>query len=141
MHAEELLLEALNKFKAQKEQCHLELTKEINISELKIKQLHYLKIIYQHDHLTFGRFAEILQITKPSVTNIVNQLIKLDVVYKQQCTRDGRIFYVMLSEKGKKIVQFQDLEHRRLAEKISAILTEKEIIQFIRLINKIVKDQ
>ena len=139
MSSEKRLVEALKRFRAQKEQCHLELSKEINISELKIKQFHYLKIISQHEALTFGRLAEILRITRPSVTSIVNQLIELDCVYKQQCTRDGRIFYVELSEKGKKIVEFQNLELERRAKKIVAVLTENEIGIFVRMINKIVR--
>ena len=141
MSSEILLLEALNKFQAQKQQCHLELSKEINISELKIKQLHYLKLINQHDRLTFSRFAEILKITKPSVTVIVNQLIKLECVHKQQCIRDGRIYYVELSKKGKKIVQFQTLEQQRLVKKIMKSLTKEEIKSFVRLLHKIVQSQ
>jgi DNA-binding MarR family transcriptional regulator len=138
MNPETLLFEALKQLKAQSEQCHLELSKEINISELKIKQFHYLEIINQHEYLTFSHFAEILNITKPSVTAIVNQLIKLDCVYKQQCSHDGRRYYVELSEKGQQIVQFKNLEIQRLAKKISHILTETEIEIFVRLINKIV---
>ena len=139
MKSEALLFESLKKFNAQREQCHIELSKEINISELKIKQFHYLEIINKYEYLTFSRFAEILEITKPSVTAIVNQLIKLECVYKQQCTRDGRRYYVELSEKGKKIVQFQNLELQRLANKISRILSENEIEIFVNLINKIVR--
>ena len=137
MHSKALLLEALKQFTAQKEQCHIELTQEINISDLKVKQFYYLELINRYDHITFGRFAEILQITRPSVTQIVTQLIELDTVYKEQCARDGRIFYVRLSEKGKKIVQFKNLELERLADKIVRSLSEDEIYTFVNFIQKI----
>jgi len=138
MSIESQLLEALTRFHHKHEQCHRELLKEINIAELKLKQIHYLEIIYRNEHLTFGRFAEILHITKPSVTSIVNQLIKLECVYKRQCTKDGRIRYVELSDKGRKIVKFKTLERRRLATKITEALTDDEIEQFIRLIDRII---
>ena len=140
MSPEKLLLEALLKFKAQNEQCYRELSNEINISELKVKQFHYVELIYTNRPLTFSRFAEILEITKPSVTNIVNQLIKLGIVYKKQCSRDGRRYYVELSEKGKKIVQFHNLQQQRLAKRIIETLNEEEIRVFIDLINKIVSN-
>jgi len=135
------LLEALNKFKAQKDKCHHELSKEINISELKIKQLHYLNVIDKHRHLTFSRFAQILGITKPSVTNIVNHLIELDCVRKRQCKNDGRIYYVELSEKGKKIVEFQNIEMERLATKIEQTLSEEDVDDFVRIVDKIVDSE
>jgi DNA-binding MarR family transcriptional regulator len=140
MSPEKLLLDALLKFKAQNEQCYRELSNEINISELKVKQFHYVELIYTNRPLTFSRFAEILEITKPSVTNIVNQLIKLGIVYKKQCNRDGRRYYVELSEKGKKIVQFHNLQQQRLAKRIIEALNEEEIGIFVGLINKIVSN-
>lgn len=139
MPSEERLFAALKKFKEQHDRCHLELSKEINISEVKVKQFHYLKIIHEHGHMTFSQFAETLHVTKPSVTSIVNQLIRLNVVAKRQCIQDGRIYYVELSEKGKKIVQFSDLELERLAGKILRALTESEVNGFIRLIDKVVE--
>ena len=138
MSSEKRLLDALARFHEKTQQCHLELTKEINISELKLKHFRYLEIIHKYDHLTFGRFAEVLQITKPSVTNIVNQLMRLEVVSKRQCTKDGRIYYVELSEKGRMIVQFKQLERQRLARKILGVLKEDEVRVFIRLIDRIV---
>lgn len=138
MNHENRLIAALTRFHQKNEQCHRELLKEIKISELKLKQLHYLEIIHSNEQLTFGRFAEILRITKPSVTSIVNQLIRLECVYKRQCPRDGRIRYVELSDKGRKIVRFKILERQRLARKIIEALTDDEIEQFIRLIDRII---
>jgi len=138
MDIENQLLEALRKFNDRHEQCHSELIKEINISELKVKQFHYLEVIKQNKYLSFSQFATLLGVTKPSVTSIVNQLIKLDCVTKRQCTKDGRRFYVELSKKGEQIVAFKELQFERLVKKIVVSLTETEIDIFIRLINKIV---
>ena len=131
------ILDAIYRFGKQDDQCHRELSGEIGITEIKPKQFRYLEIISENDHLTFSKFADILQITKPSVTEIVLQLINLNCVQKQQCHMDGRCYYVELSEKGKQIVQFRQLKYQRLAEKIGRSLTDEEIDLFVNLLCKI----
>ena len=133
----QLILEAIRQFGEQDERCRQELSCEIGIADLKTKQFRYLEIINTYEHLTFSKFAEILQITKPSVTEIVMQLINLDCVQKQQCHRDGRCYYIELSARGKRIVQFNLLKHQRLAEKIINSLTEEEMDLFVGLLRKI----
>ena len=132
------LIKALIKFNDRHERCHMELSCEIPIAELKIKQIHYLEIIGKSTGLTFSLFAEKLRITKPSVTNIINQLIKLECVRKDRCSIDGRKFYIELTPKGEKIAQFNDLKQKRLAEKILLALSDREIELFIELLHKIV---
>ena len=137
MDNETLILAALQKFMIRKDKCHLELLKEVDITELKIKQLHYLEIINQYKQLSYGEFARILHISRPSVTHIVNRLIDLKAVSRRQCEKDGRIYYVELSEKGKKIVSFKALEQKRLAKQIRSALDDREVTRFVRLLNKI----
>jgi DNA-binding MarR family transcriptional regulator len=132
------LIAALIKLNDHYERCHRELSSEIPIAELKIKQLRYIEIIGKSSRLTFSRFAEKLQITKPSVTSIINQLIKLECVRKNQCSVDGRKFFIELTPKGEKITLFNNLKQKRLAEKIHLTLSEREIELFIELLNKIV---
>lgn len=132
------LIEALLKFNDRHERCHTELSNEIPIAELKIKQLHYLEIIGKSTGLTFSQFAGVLGITKPSVTSIVNQLIKLECVRKLQCNMDGRKFYIVLTPKGEKIARFNELKQKRLADKILLALTAQETELFVALLNKIV---
>jgi DNA-binding MarR family transcriptional regulator len=132
------LITALIKFNDHYERCHRELSREIPVGELKIKQLRYIEIIGKSSSLTFSQFAEKLQITKPSVTSIINQLIKLECVRKNQCSMDGRKFFIELTPKGEKITLFNNLKQKRLAEKIHLVLSEREIELFIEILNKIV---
>ena len=107
------------------------------MSQLQLNQLHYLKIIDRTIDLTFGRFAEILKITKPSVTEIVNKLMKLDCVEKKRCRADKRIFYIKLTDKGRNIARLQYLAEQRVVDIISSAFTDEEIDTFIRLIKKL----
>ena len=86
--------------------------------------------------LTSSRLAEILQITKPSVTEIVSKLMDLGLVFKRQCHRDGRVFYIVLTEKGKKASRIHDLRDHKLAGNLCKNLNSSEIETLAELIRK-----
>lgn len=133
----ELIYEAIRKFNSLGHECNLEISDKLGMSELQLNQLHYLKIIDRTVDITFGKFAEILQVTKPSVTEIVNKLVKLQVVEKKQCTRDKRIFYIKLTEKGRNIARLNFLAEQKVADIIVNHLKDEEIDTFIKIIRKL----
>ena len=133
----ELIYEAVRKFNRLGHECNLEISDKLGMSELQLNQLHYLEIIDRSVELTFGKFAEILKVTKPSVTEIVNKLIKLGVVEKAQCTKDRRIFYIKLTEKGRNIAQLPFLAEQRVVDIIVSVLDDTEIDTFIQIIKKL----
>lgn len=140
MNKKELITQALTALNDKIGGCSCELANEFGTADLQIKQFSYLQIIETTPELTFSRFAEILQITKPSVTEIVNKLIKLKCVEKVKSPVDGRIYYIELTEKGKKITQLKNLVNIRCAEDIVDVLTDDEVMTFVEIINKIVKE-
>jgi DNA-binding MarR family transcriptional regulator len=133
----ELVLDALRKLHELMSACNSEVTDQLGVCELKVTQIRQLKIIANNKGLTFGRFAEILNITRPSVTEIVNKLIRMDCVKKIKSEEDGRIFYLETTEKGRKIATQDYLRDRIIANKIFETLDETEIYLFTRAINKI----
>ena len=133
----ELVYEAVRKFNSLGQECNLEIADKLDMSELQINQLHYLKVIDRTVDMSFGKFAEILKVTKPSVTEIVNRLIKLDVAEKTQCARDKRIFYIQLTEKGRNIAKLPFLAEQRVVDIIVSVLDDEEIDTFIKIIKKL----
>jgi len=133
----ELIYEAVKKFNSLGHECNLEISDKLGMSELQLNQLHYLKIIDRTNDITFGKFAEILKVTKPSVTEIVNKLIKLNVVEKKQCAWDKRIFYIKLTEKGRNIARLPFLAEQRVVDIIASVLDDKEIDTFINIMKKL----
>lgn len=132
-----LLLRALNHLDQHSKRCLDEVSRRIRLDELKQKQFRYLEIIASNDNLTPGGLAEILHITKPSVTEIVVQLVNLECVQKRQCPRDGRRYYVTLTERGRQIVRHRYLMQRRMAERIRRSLSDAEVRELVRLLEKI----
>ena len=133
----ELIYEAVKKFNSLGHECNLEISDKLGMSELQLNQLHYLKIIDRTNDITFGKFAEILKVTKPSVTEIVNKLIKLNVVEKKQCAWDKRIFYIKLTEKGRNIARLPFLAEQKVVDIIANVLDDKEIDTFINIMKKL----
>lgn len=133
----ELIYEAVKKFNSLGHECNLEISDRLGMSKLQLNQLHYLKIIDRTVDMTFGKFAETLKVTKPSVTEIVNKLIKLDVVEKKRCTRDKRIYYIRLTEKGRNIARLPFLAEQRVVDIILRSLNDEEIETFINIIKKL----
>ena len=133
----ELIYEAVKKFNSLGHECNLEISDKLGMSELQLNQLHYLKIIDRTNDITFGKFAEILKVTKPSVTEIVNKLIKLNVVEKKQCAWDKRIFYIKLTEKGRNIARLPFLAEQRVVDIIVSVLDDEDIDTFVKIIKKL----
>jgi DNA-binding MarR family transcriptional regulator len=133
----ERIYEAVRKFNSLGHECNLEISDKLGMSELQVNQLHYLKIIDRTVDMTFGKFAEILKVTKPSVTEIVNKLIKLNVVEKKQCAWDKRIFYIKLTEKGRNIARLPFLAEQRVVDIIVSVLDDEDIDTFVKIIKKL----
>ena len=133
----ELIYGAVRKFNSLGHECNLQISDKLGMSKLQLNQLHYLKIIDRTIDITFGKFSDILNVTKPSVTEIVNKLIKLECVEKIRCPRDKRIFYIKLTEKGRNIARLQYLAEQRVVDIIFNNFDDEEIDTFIKLIKKL----
>ena len=68
---------------------------------------------------------------------MVNKFVKMDCVYKEKSSKDGRIFYIRLTEKGQKIARAEENALLRVIEKMADSLDEKEIDTLINLLEKV----
>jgi len=76
-------------------------------------------------------------VTPPSVSGIVKKLIQLGYVKKQRYTEDGRVYYLVLTDKGKRFNQLHGEVHQKLAQRIIRNLTVQEIDELAGLLEKI----
>lgn len=82
--------------------------KEQAISKESLSQITYSQFILIHyikdnEQPTITELAELMNITKPSLTAGVNKLIKLGLVDKTQSEDDKRVHYLHLTDKGHSI--------------------------------------
>ena len=137
MAQDEHLLEVLEHLLMLKNECSCSVFSECGLSDMTVRQVSYLKVIDEQGDVTFSRLAEITNNSKPTVTEMVNKFVSRDCVYREPCRNDGRILYIRLTDKGKKIAQAEQAALRRVAERMADSLDEEELALLIRLLAKV----
>ncbi len=132
----EKLLEKLAELKGE---CAFHLINDLGIDQLTMKQLEYLKVIDDLEATTISNLAELMALKKPTVTETVHKLQKLECIMKHQCTVDGRIHYITLTEKGEKLARIDQLSYRSLVDVIVEKLEDKEIESLMMLLEKLTR--
>ncbi len=101
-------------------------------------QIKYLQIIDSREKLTSSEFARIMQISKPTVSQLINRLSNADCVYKQHSAADKRICYIQLTPKGEKIARAEESARKEIVDYIESRLTPDELEMFISLLMKLI---
>jgi DNA-binding MarR family transcriptional regulator len=83
--------------------------------------------------------ATAMNLTKPTVTVLVDKLIEKELIYKIQSDADRRSTHLHLTERGKLINHMHEYAHRRIVEEIEKKISSDEAIQLTRLLEKIMK--
>jgi DNA-binding MarR family transcriptional regulator len=135
-HEEHLVLIFENLIKI-KSECSCGIFSECSLSDITLKQIHYLKTIDQNGEVTFSRLAEITQNSKPTITDMINKLIRMDCVFREQCPDDGRIYYIRLTGKGEMIARAEQKALEQLIERLIDSLDEDEIDALIEILKKV----
>ena len=137
MDSEKRLYDAYKELLEINDQCSCNLINELNMSELTLRQIEYIKKIGKYEYITISELADILDLSKPTITQMVKKFEKLDCVYKKQCKEDGRVQYIFLTDRGRDIAEFEDLTIRKLIEKIISDIDEREVYLLINILVKI----
>jgi DNA-binding MarR family transcriptional regulator len=134
----EKLFDAFNRFMQIKTECRLQIVHQYNIAKFTLKQIEYLKKFDGRQYVTLSQLAEELSLSKPSITEMVRKFIQLDCVKKEQCNHDARVYYLFLTDKGKKIARLEQLVNEHFIRRMGKSLNEEEINLLIEIFLKIV---
>ena len=137
MERDEHLREVLNNLLMMKNECSCSIFSECGLSDMTVKQIAYLKVIDEQVDVTFSRFAEITKNSKPTITEMVNRFVRMECVYREPCRNDGRILYIRLTDKGKKIAQAEQAALCRVIERMIDSLDERELDLLIGILQKV----
>ncbi len=122
----ETMRQSFNKFlKMYFDSCR-EVYEELDYKELTEKQFGYLRKIDDRGEITMGDLAEMFDLSKPTVTEMIRKFDDTGMIEKRRCDSDGRVFFISLTEKGKLLANTNKLESERAVEKIFDRLTEEE---------------
>jgi len=120
-----------------KNECSCSVFSECGLSDMTVKQIAYLKTIDEQGEVTFSRLAEITRNSKPTITEMINKFVRMECVYRERCPDDGRILYIRLTEKGKKIAQAEHFALRTMIEQMVNSLEENEADLLIEILKKV----
>ncbi len=104
---------------------------------LTITQLHYLHTIKDHPDITASELASFFQVQKPTVTNILNRLIKQGYIERLQSAEDRRSFHLSLSPEGTQLLTLENQGYAAFAQNAVDRLSLAEQQQLTSLLQKI----
>lgn len=107
--------------------------------ELPIRSSEMGVLIYvqkQNEAVTPLMISNFFQIAKPSVTSMINELIRKDYLTKTPSTTDGRSYTVSITLRGQELVALTHNEYFKTIAMLEDKMGEVEFKSLIQLINK-----
>lgn len=137
MELRDSLSGGISKLTELKGKCYMNLLNDLQISELSMKQMGYLKSLDKTCGVTTSSLADVLDLSKPTVTEMVKKFIRMEMVYKQSCPEDGRVHYLKLTETGQQVVDLSKMTNDYLAGKLIESLSRENVETLIEILMKI----
>lgn len=106
--------------------------------QFNITDYYYLTTIYNMDNPNLGEVAEKLKLTKPAISALVKRMIKNELIEKIQSDEDGRIYYIKVTERGRKIIEGDNAVYSQFTSLISEIISEDQLKELNCLLNEVV---
>jgi len=113
---------------------------QVDFIDLTQQQLRYLQVIVRMKNPTLSELARELDLTKPTVTVLVDKLVEKGYVKRMKSDKDRRSMHLHINKKGSKISILRETAYQRMAEKISSGLSETETAILTELLKKIVRN-
>lgn len=108
--------------------------------DLSINEIHTLEAIGASERgRRISEVAKHLHITGPSVTAMVNRLVKKGYVEKKPCDKDARSVYAVLTRSGEKVKRSHEYFHRRMTREIMKQMTDAEQEAFEKGVKKLIE--
>ncbi|WP_094604606.1 hypothetical protein SPSIL_034890 [Sporomusa silvacetica DSM 10669] len=111
---------------------------ELELPEMTFKQFVYLDAIIKMNNPTYGDLAKKFRVTKPAVTATVNKLINLGYIDRVQSIEDRRVYHIMISNKGKRMLAIEDSAATDYVKHFESCITTYEAEQYIAIAEKII---
>lgn len=116
--------------------CRLQMNIKRDIP-IRPSEMGVLIFIQKHGELVTPRMiSSFFKISKPSVTSMINALIKKDYLIKAQSEKDGRSYTLLATEKGKELVETTYREYFKTMELLKQRMGSREFNLFIELIQR-----
>jgi DNA-binding MarR family transcriptional regulator len=110
---------------------------ECGVPNITVKQIGYLKAIDEQGDVTFSRLAEITRNSKPTITEMINKFVSMECVYRERSPHDGRVLYIRLTDKGRRIARAEEYALSRLIERLRDSLDGDDMDVLVQILRKV----
>lgn len=107
------------------------------IYNLTIGQMEILHLIREKKQVLMKDVADFLDITPPSATSLINNLVENDILERKLDKVDRRVILLGMTEHGKRIFEKAKKERAEAFEKVISNLTEKERETLLKILQKL----
>ena len=104
---------------------------------LTLRQVYYLDVIHDMENPTATEIARTAGVKKPTATAVINALTEKGILKKEHSRNDGRVHYIRLTKKGRRIASLHQKAHEIFAGKVLAALGRDEIKELTILLKKV----
>ncbi|SRR6266568_1842559 len=108
-----------------------------DIAHLSILQLQTLSYLKQKNKAQMGEIAEHFHIELPSATSLLNKLVSLQLVERQQDEKDRRLVRIALTKAGSSLLKKAMDEKICNLDKMLSFLSDSEQQELLRLLEKL----
>ena len=105
--------------------------------DLTVDQWSVIKTLYEHEDLTHKDLADLCNKDQPTMTRIIDILIKKGAVVRVEHPTDRRCLHIQLTESGKQQVRTLAPKVREFRMKAWENLTDEDFEHFTRILNTI----
>ncbi|TBW59536.1 homoprotocatechuate degradation operon regulator HpaR [Marinobacter halodurans] len=109
----------------------------LNQHGLTEQQWRVIRILRQHGEMESYRLAEMACILKPSMTGVLNRLIRDGYVQKRKCLEDQRRVHVRLTDKGQQCFVSMSGDMERNYRRIQEQFGDDKMDQLLELLNEL----
>ncbi|QIK70350.1 MarR family transcriptional regulator [Erysipelothrix sp. HDW6C] len=132
----ELLVDIFNQILIIEERYH-----RVHGIKLSMTEVHTLEGISKSETKMMSDVAAHLRITQGTLTTTINRLTHKGYVYREQDTRDRRIFRLVLTEKGEEVVDIHNQFHEEMIDRLLLHLDDSDdLIASVNQINTFFKE-
>ncbi|MEN1761987.1 MarR family winged helix-turn-helix transcriptional regulator [Anoxynatronum sibiricum] len=116
--------------------CRLQMVLKKNLP-IRSSEMGVLIFVHQQDHpVTPLMVSHFFQMAKPSVTTIINELVKKEYLTKNISHEDRRSYFISLTNKGSDLVDKTHKEYFRMIELLRDELGEIDFACLIELLER-----
>ena len=107
--------------------------------QISFNEYDYLQAVKELGNPRLSDLAEMLSVTKPSASNMVNKLQKKGLLRRQPAPNDGRAILISLTDAGKNLMALDDKIFQKLTDKVKTALSADDYRELERLLTAVCK--